>query len=326
MIWFTWRQQRVEALIFGAIMGVIAVLVLKTGLDMAISYRQLGVAACIGAPVDDPRCGDILSVFHQRFDPLSTVLYVFELMPMALALLLAAPYVQDLEQGTYRLVWTQSITRRRWLLTRAGLLAAIAVLASLACSLLMAWWHRPLNQLSGAAFSTISFDTQGLVPVTYTLFALALVLAIGTVLRRTIPAMALALVAFVAVRACIEVLARPRFRAPVDVSWMAGPIPVGPHDWVISKGELYRDRLGHTFSFDQVNQICGSPSSSPTLSPAAVKDAYIACYNQHGLSEIVRYQPADRYWLFQSMECAIFLGLAAGLLALTVWWVRYRIS
>lgn len=322
MTWFVWRQQRTELLIFGAIMAAVAALVLKTGLDMRASYQHLGVAGCIGAPVDDPRCGDILGVFHQRVDPLNTLFYTFELTPIALAFLLAAPYIHDLEQGTYRLAWTQSITRLRWVLVRAGLLGSAAILASLACSFLMAWWHGPLARLSGATFSNISFDTQGVAPVAYTVFALALVLAVGTLLRRTIPAGVLALVVFAAIRACVEILARPGYLPPIDKAWTSGSIPIGPRDWLISKGEIYRDRLGHTFSFDGVDQLCGRPSSSPNLSPAAVKDAYIACYNHYGLSEIVRYQPADRYWLFQGIECAIFLGLAGGLFTFTAWWIK----
>jgi hypothetical protein len=240
--------------------------------------------------------------------------------------LLAAPYVLDLEQGTYRLVWTQGITRLRWLLVRAGLLGAAAALASVVFSLLMTWWHSPLDRLSRARFSPISFDTEGLVPIAYGLFALALVLALGTLLRRTIPAMALAMVIFVAVRSGIEVLARPRYLPPLDIPWTSRSIPIGPQDWLISKGEIYRDRLGHAFSFDQVNQLCGNPSMASNLSPAAIKDAYVACYDHYGLSEIVRFQPADRYWLFQGIESAIFLGVAAALLALTIWWVRNRVA
>jgi hypothetical protein len=37
-------------------------------------------------------------------------------------------------------------------------------------------------------------------------------------------------------------------------------------------------------------------------------------------------QPAERYWTFQGIEAAIFGLLALALVALTVWWVRHRIS
>ena len=36
------------------------------------------------------------------------------------------------------------------------------------------------------------------------------------------------------------------------------------------------------------------------------------------------YQPADRYWIFQSIETAVFLGLSLVLVLVTVWFVRRR--
>jgi hypothetical protein len=38
----------------------------------------------------------------------------------------------------------------------------------------------------------------------------------------------------------------------------------------------------------------------------------------------VRFHPADRFWTFQAIEAAIFLGAAVPLLGLTVWVVRRR--
>jgi hypothetical protein len=51
-----------------------------------------------------------------------------------------------------------------------------------------------------------------------------------------------------------------------------------------------------------------------------------SCLRQHGFVTVTTYQPANRFWLFQGIETAIFLGLALGLLALTVWWVRERVA
>jgi hypothetical protein len=41
--------------------------------------------------------------------------------------------------------------------------------------------------------------------------------------------------------------------------------------------------------------------------------------------EVVSYQPASRFWELQWLESAIFLGVAALLVALTVYWVRRRL-
>jgi hypothetical protein len=41
---------------------------------------------------------------------------------------------------------------------------------------------------------------------------------------------------------------------------------------------------------------------------------------------VVTYQPASRYWTFQSYELAIFLGAALILGGACIWWVRRRLS
>lgn len=40
----------------------------------------------------------------------------------------------------------------------------------------------------------------------------------------------------------------------------------------------------------------------------------------------ITYQPGSRFWVFQGIEGAIFLGLAAILLAITACWVLRRIA
>ena len=41
--------------------------------------------------------------------------------------------------------------------------------------------------------------------------------------------------------------------------------------------------------------------------------------------EVVSYQPASRFWELQWLESAIFLGAAALLVSLSVFWVRRRL-
>jgi hypothetical protein len=42
--------------------------------------------------------------------------------------------------------------------------------------------------------------------------------------------------------------------------------------------------------------------------------------------QVLLYQPADRFWMFQGIEAAIFVALALALLVLTLWWMRHRIA
>jgi hypothetical protein len=51
-----------------------------------------------------------------------------------------------------------------------------------------------------------------------------------------------------------------------------------------------------------------------------------ACARAHGIYNLAVFQPANRFWLFQGIETAIFGGLALILLAIAVWWTQKRVS
>ena len=311
MIWVTWRQQRLEAMIGGAVLALLAVFLLTTGLDMASTYTSLGVGACLASHA--PACGNVIDAFRQQFSTLNNVVVWFEAVPLVFGVLLAAPLVLELEQGTYRLAWTQSITRLRWITSKVGVIVAAAIVVAIAFTALMTWWRAPLDQLDGRFLPT-GFDFEGIVPLAYAVFAVALGLAVGTLLRRAVPAIAISLVGFFVVRLVIEFWARPRYMpALVATLTTGGP---GRSSWVY--GQSFGDRSGHQLSFFDVLRTCGVTHGQQV-------GILQSCLVRHGIVNIVTYQPGDRYWIFQGIETAIFLGLAAGLLALTVWWMRRRV-
>jgi hypothetical protein len=234
------------------------------------------------------------------------------LLPLVFGVLLAAPFVLELEQGTYRLAWTQGITRTRWVTLKLGLLVAAALLSGLALTALLTWWHAPLDHLYGT-FQPGSFDVEGVVPLAYTVFAVALGLAVGTLLRRTVPAIVVSLVGFLALRLGLEAWVRPTYQPPVVTAMTTGRFQRS--NWLL--GNSFRDRLGHHLDMFDVLRTCGTAHGA-SITPS--------CLQRHGIVNVVIYQPGDRFWLFQGIETAIFLGLAVGLLALTVWWVRERVA
>jgi hypothetical protein len=310
MIWLTWRQQRLEALIGGALLGLLAVFLLVTGLDMASAYQRMGVAACLTSHTQ--ACADVIEAFRNQYATLSGLVTWLTLLPLLFGVLLAAPFVLELEQGTYRLIWTQGITRTRWVALKLGLLVAAALLVTLALTALLTWWQTPFVHLDGA-FQPRVFDVEGMVPLAYTVFAVALGLGVGTLLRRTVPAVAISLVGFLALRLGLETWARPTYLPPLVTSGSQQR-----SDWVL--GQTLRDRLGHQVNMIDVLRLCGV-SHGPKVAIISR-----SCMRQHGFVIVTAYQPGDRFWLFQGIETAIFLGLAASLLALTVWWVLERVA
>ena len=315
MTWLTWRQQRLEAVIGGVLLAAVAALLLWSGLQMAAAYQNDGIAGCVAQHTLSQSCWETERAFQSQFGALIGLLGWLIFLPLVLGFLLAAPFAQDLEQGTYRLLWTQSIGRLRWLRERVSLLLGVAAVAALVLAALMAWWHGPLNGLQGR-FDVTGFDLGGAVTVAHTVFAVALGLAAGTLLRRTVPAMAVTLAGFVALRGGVMTWLRPYYLPPLTATGPVGGAVIRPGDWLI--GEGWRDHLGHTLSWDGVVQMCASGIRA--------KSDLFACLNRRGIVDVVSYQPAGRFWLFQGIESALFLGLTAGLLTLTTWWIKERIA
>jgi hypothetical protein len=184
---------------------------------------------------------------------------------------------------------------------------------------LVTWWSSPIDAAIGP---WTTFDVRGAAPLAYTLFALLLGIAAGIAVRDTVAAMALTLAVLVVTRLAVASALRPRFRPPLAA---IEPFRLGPglaaRDWVLS---LYPvDHLAHPLR--QYMQIVGACEAVP-------RSRYAACMSDHGVFVRAINQPAARFWLFQGLETAIFLGLAVGLLALTVssgaasrdWHVRRR--
>ncbi len=323
MIWLTWRQYRMEALIGGGLLAVLGPLLLTTGIDMAGAFQNVGVTHCLTPQSEGVTCGVIIDSFTRRFGPLMGMTGWLNFLPLGLAVLLAAPFVIELEHGTYRLAWTQSITRTRWLTIRLLVIGAAAIAASVVFTLMMTWWRGPWDQLDGRIQPNSAFDFEGLMPTAYLLFAVALILLLGTLLRRTVPALGIAAVVYVVTRLTVQSFLRPNFLAPLTDRGGGSPA-VSRGDWGLSSGFL--GRHGHSLSDDSVLNLCASKPGGPTAAQRQPKDAFINCLHSHGIIQVTTFQPANRFWTFQAMEATLYLGLIALLIGLTVWWVRRRLT
>ena len=317
MIWLTWRQQRTETLIAALLLVLVAALLVPTGLHMVSVYEQEGVAACLTDSSDS--CRVKINSFLQRTDSLVSFVGWLNLVPGLIGALLAAPFVLEFERGTFRLAWTQSITRGRWLAARITLIVGAALAASLLFTLLVTWWHAPLDDVNGRF--TDGFDLEGIAPSAYTLFAAALVIAFGVVLRRTAAAIGLAFVLFIAFRIGIANWARPHYQAPVEGTWAGAPGPELQGAWVFSEGGEFRVAQGQQRPDPAILDSCIS-----NVVPGKGVDA--DCLAQHDVAYYTHawYHPESRFWPFQAIEAGIYVATAFVLLAFSIWWIRKRIS
>jgi ABC-2 family transporter protein len=313
MIWYTWRQTRIPLLI-----GLITTFALAIALVIVGQHLYQDVHA-----LQNPLCQQIDQCREQGEDLGSTFVLFHNIsicllsLPALVGIFIGAPLVAgEYEQRTYRFIWTQGITRRRWLTLHLIPLFSVVMALTAVMSLLVNWGISsqlvPNNLSSGASdrFSLWGFDLSGITPVAYAAFALALGIASGALLRRTLPAMAVTLAGYIGVRLPIAVLWRGRFLPPLTktqdiLSGTPWDSLTGPFAWILEQG-IQHGSQRYTGSFP-VPDHC-SPMN---------QNGMLQCLHDNGWTWYVTYQPYDRFWLFQGIESAFFLVLAAGLVATT---------
>ncbi|MEV4880811.1 ABC transporter permease [Streptomyces cyaneofuscatus] len=112
-------------------------------------------------------------------------------LPLILAVFIGAPLIAgDRENGTAQLVTTQSVTRRQWLIAKLGMAYTLALVCGLVLSAAFTWWWEPHRSffLSQWVEGPI-FDNTGPVLPALLLFATAVGITIGVLVRRVLPAM-----------------------------------------------------------------------------------------------------------------------------------------
>lgn len=303
-----WRLHRTQLLFVACAVAALTVLLLVTGITMANDYHVF-LSTCAATQ----SCSDTGQLFSGDGAILDLVNLTI-VVPLLFGLFWGAPLIsKEFEDGTHNLVWTQGVTRSHWLKTNVLWALAAAAVWGGAIACLVSWWRFPENAV-GSRFDT--FDIQGIVPVAYSLFAVALGIGVGSMVKRVLPAIATTLGAFVAIRVAIGVYLRPHYFAPVvkalPLISASGGAPPGA--WVIS-----------TSIAGPAGQSLGT-SLSPGDIPAACQLVHLgdkgqtfSCLASHGFSQVVTYQPAGRFWAFQGIEGAIFLVLAAALVGITFW-------
>jgi hypothetical protein len=311
--WVGWRLQRTETLVAAVLLGTLAVFLVPQGFHMASAFASGNLNAC--TPARTPACGVAVSGFLDRFTFVRDVLDWLRVVPGMIGVVLAAPLVLELENGTYRLAWTQGITRRRVLAVKLAVAVATALLAAGAFSLLLTWCRAPLDHILGRMQSG-TFDVEWIVPLAATLFAFGLAFAVGVVTRRTGASLLVAFAVYVGCRILVDTELRPHYVTPVTRRFPLGSGPPAlTRDLVVS--EHLVDAAGHRFTVTP--QIVGSCPGSRGAGPAGVA----SCLARHGAAYLqLVYQPAGRFWILQGIETALLGVLGLALVALAAVWLQ----
>ena len=272
MIWVAWRQFRTQALVTLGLLAAFAALVIVTGVHLRDTYDAAGGASC-GARGDcpiaelrrrwrtilDQRCGRSRrcsgSSGARRWSRASSR---------------AEPSASRGRRASRAVAGCRSGSR-----SSASPPLAVAGIASW----LVSWWSAPIDAVNLNRFDPGMFDLRGVVAIGYAAFALALGVAAGALMRRTLPAMAATLVGFVAARFAFTIWLRPQlpgmhhllvpvtagkslafFEGPSGVG-IAGGAPPLPNAWWLSSALV--DRAHHALSAAQLHDLV--TRTCPTL-------------------------------------------------------------
>ena len=328
MTWLTWRQYRAQFAVGTAILAALCLLLLLTGLQLISQYHTI-ITECASNAGNRPS-GQNCSTGGGLFVGGPTVGFVSLIMlatPVLAGLFLGAPMVAaEFEAGTTQFAWMQGITRGRWLAVKTGWLLLAAAAWGGVLAALTTWWASPTNAEHGSQFYPGRFDVLYLVPVAYAVFAMALGICAGALIRRTVPAMAVTLGGFIAVRVVVTLWLRPHYLSAVTVVRnLSAQINLTGSYWLISQGarnpagQLISNPAGYQggeaeafgVPVSYLPKACSGLASPPGNVTASCRAALT------GFRSFVTYQPTSRFWAFQGIETGLFAVLAAILLTVT---------
>lgn len=348
MIWLTLRQFRTQGLtVLGALL-VVAVALASTRTAVGSLADQTGAAF------------QAAFLNHAAYRLLSYLAVAAGfVLPAVIGVFWGAPLVaREVSSGTHRLVWSQSVTRTRWLVSKL-MVMAIAVVTAGMIGLAAAWWFVPVDASVNSAGAGADlafgiprldgsvFGARGFVVIAFALAALMIGVTVGTFVRRAIPAMAVTLVAVVGLQVAMPVLVQSRLMTASESTTevtrdnlaafvYSGPLEeVGtpeivevavqidsPGAWMIANETVDADGDVVGTLSAPVSRTCFDAGDDNGAPAQACFDAIAeAGYRQH-----VVYHPADHYWSMQWRESVVLIVLAVLLAVASFWRVRRDLS
>jgi ABC-type transport system involved in multi-copper enzyme maturation permease subunit len=297
MIWVSWRQSRSQAIACLGVLAALAIYAIVVSTSMRTAFSNDGLAACL-ARGPATSCGTDIMAFTNRFGSAVNVAFwsVLLIAPGLLGVLIGAPLIaRELEFGTWRLAWSQTVPRTRWLAVKLALVTGGVIVLGAAMTAVITWYRAPMDRLTGH-FINNAYDYEGLVLTAYILCAFGFAVLAGLLIRRSIPAMVAAFIPWLAIRLVVEYVFRPHFQAPL--TFLQGNASLTAH--------------GGGYGLGTIPPVTGRIGDWVlSFSPSQSGNAYL-------------YQPADRFWTFQSIEAGIFVALTAAALGATIWLLHRR--
>ncbi|QBD81181.1 hypothetical protein EPA93_36490 [Ktedonosporobacter rubrisoli] len=316
MIWLVWRQYRTALITIAFLLLLLATVMIFNYITYETTLQQ-ELTICMTRPHSCPNI--VEPSLNIPIDPNTSLILslgLVLLLPLTMGIFLGAPLIaREQEQRTHYFAWLQSVSRGRWLAIKLGLLIVATLLGSGLLSIIATWGNLHIHSLIWT-----NYAMQGPILPGYALLALTLGVAAGAFVHRTLPAMALTFVLylalFIGLSAIFPYLLPPLSaidKAPKANITMKEPI----NELVVHMG--YTDQQGHEIR--EIGTYCGFRAS-------ATEDEYEQlinqCIKEHHIQWRLDYQPPERFWPLQWIHAAVLLVISGILVLLTFWRLRQR--
>jgi hypothetical protein len=334
MIWFTWRQFRAQTWITVAALAAAGVLLVITSRNIADAYDAANLAGC------GSDCANAIDTFLREvragasgtiFNIATAMIYA---VPALIGIFWGAPLIaRELEAGTHRLAWNQSVTRTRWLATKLAIVGGAAAVTAGLLSLVVATSSHWIDDATGDRITPLFYGARGIVPIGYAIFAFTLGVTLGMLIRRTVPAMAATLAIYSVSVYSMQEWIRERL---VSASHAINPLDISALDsLMISEGNqmtvIGSDNLPDAWVLSNqtvtaTGEVFTGPADPQQCGPNAGFQACADWVDSLGLRQDLTYHPASNFWPLQWTETGIFLAAAVLLAGFCFWWTRRRLT
>lgn len=320
-----WLQHRGACLALVGLFAVLfAVLVAATVVEWTradASYVAFVDAGCMGH-LGSPTCNDDALGLGGGiyFQTIGTVLAA---LPVLVGVFVGAPLVaREIESGTFRFAWTQSSSRARLLVATLGMLAGLVTVLAVVLGLVFGGWYAHLYEVVLSPiyshWQATLFAATWWMLAAWALMALTIGTLLGTLIARTVAAMAttagvlvalvvgarLALPHLLGLGAHVTRLPGPigtmaigAINSPVQGGW---PFPVG--SWLARSWLTGPD--GQVLGKLAVQHVSFELSSRT----ARAGERWLSVHHD---TFWVASQPPGHFWMLQGAEGAVVLAVAA---------------
>ncbi|WP_413753095.1 ABC transporter permease [Streptomyces sp. R-74717] len=306
------RQHRRSLWAAGAllVLGIAIVVGLRIWVAVASSDE-------LCADGDITRCGD--DTYQPTYARAAAEAYLSEggtvvlLLAALIGVFVAGPLIaRELENGTFRLAWAQSVSPAQWLAARLALPAALVTAGMTILVLVYRWGWSGMR--SNPSASELGWYESGVQPapgptaVAYALLALAVGALCAVAVRRTVLSMSLTALVLGTV---MLGFGERRYELWPTTRFLGDNWP-GGDAWHIESGMLTAS--GKEIYWKDCFRAGTTIPEDPT---SCLRD-------QGGITYFADYHPASHFWPIQLVETGILLALAALAVALAFRVLRRR--